>query len=43
MALNVRTEFYPIKTKLRWKKKTEINKKNKKKKRTSCYSGATYW
>ncbi len=33
MALNVRTEFYPIKTKRRWKKKTEINeKKNKKRK-----------
>lgn len=33
VALDMRTEFYPIKTKQRWKK-TEINKKiNKKRKR----------
>lgn len=33
MALKVRTEFYPIKTKRRWKKKTEINKKKTKKRK----------
>ena len=34
MALNVRTEFYPIKTKERWKKKKQklTQKKNKKRK-----------
>lgn len=30
MTLNVRTEFYPIKTKRRWKKKQKLTKKNKK-------------
>lgn len=32
MALKVRTEFYPIKTKQRWKKKNKLTK-NKKMKR----------
>lgn len=41
MALNLRTEFYPIKTKTKMKKNR--NDENKNKKRTSCYSGATYW
>lgn len=42
MALNLRTEFYPKKEN-KDGKKTEINTKKIKKKRTSCYSGATYW
>lgn len=43
MTLKVRTEFYPIKTKRRWKKKQKLTKKKQKEKRTSCYSGAAYW
>jgi len=43
MALKVRTEFYPIKTKRRWKKKkkkTEINTKKTKKEKDFLLLGS---
>lgn len=43
MALNLRTEFYPKKKNKSIKNKRGGKKIQKNKKRTSCYSGATYW